>query len=419
MARLEYVHHQFFEGSLRGGELEWEKQGRKDAPGLPQIFLEDGRGWSEVNVWALDRAASGDVSTETVKRTMKHLCRYACFLEEAEIDWRHFPVRKEEQVLRRFRKHLVDAIRTGELSGATASNCITSVIQFYRFARAHHLVGTDSPLWEDRRVIVRYFDAVGFEKNAVRLSTDLKIPNRRRMSMRLEDGLLPLRAEHMSQLLAYSQQHVLEELHNMLIAGFFTGARVGTITTLSVSSLYSVREDPLTPGVFLLQVGPGTGIETKFSVRGELMVPSAVLDSLRLYATSTRRLLREARAERHLRDRLFLGRRAQPYTVAAVNRLVHEMRAQAVAAGLPFMHRFRFHQSRATFGTWLMEILLDAGARTDAVRIVRDAMLHKDERTTLGYINFLERQRPKRALADAFNEAFTGLRGRDWTNEAT
>jgi len=419
VARLEYVHHQFFEASLRDGELEWQRRERKDVANLPQIFLEDGRGWNEVNAWALDRAASGDVSEETVKRTMKHLCRYACFLEATGVDWRHFPVRKEEQVLRRFRKHLIDAIWTGELSGTTASNCIGAVIQFYRFARAHHLVGTDSALWEDRSVVVRYFDAVGFERSAVRLSTDLKIPNRQRIGKQLEDGLLPLRAEHMSQLLAYSQQHVLEELHLMFVAGFFTGARVGTITTLTVSSLHSVREDPLTPGVYLLRVGPGTGIATKFSVSGELMVPSAVLESFRLYATSTRRLLREARADHHLRDRLFIGRRAQPYTVSAVNRLVHEMRSRAVTAGLPFMHRFKFHQTRATFGTWLMEILLDAGAKTDAIRVVRDAMLHKDERTTLGYINFLERQRSKSTLAAAFNEAFTGLRDRDWSRAPT
>lgn len=205
----------------------------------------------------------------------------------------------------------------------------------------------------------------------------------------------------------------------MLVAGFFTGARVGTVTTLTVSSLHSAREDPLTPGIYLLRVGPGSGIATKFSVRGELMVPSAVLEALKDYATSPRRLLREAKADGEFRDRLFIGRRGQPYTVEAVDRLVHSMRVLAVSAGLRFMHSFKFHQTRATFGTWLMEILLDAGARTDAIRIVRDAMLHKDERTTFAYIRFIERQRSKSDLAAAFNEAFTGFKKRDWSNAPT
>lgn len=419
MARLEYIQHQFYEGSLRDDQLVRQRQARTDLPALPQIFWDDGRGWNEVNLWALERAASGEVSIETVKRAMKHLCRYAYFLEEVAVDWQHFPVRREDQVLRRFRKNLVDAISSGELSNATATNCINSVIQFYRFAEIHHLVGAQSPLWEERPLVVRYFDSAGFGRSAARISTDLRILNRRRIGFRLEDGILPLSSEHMTQLLAYSQKFATEELHLMLVAGFFTGARVGTITTMSVSSLHSAREDPLTPGVYLLRVGPGTGIATKFSVQGELMVPSAVLDELKKYATSTRRLLREARAAVEHRDRLFIGRRGQPYSVSAVDRLVHTMRVRAVAGGLRFMHRFKFHQTRATFGTWLMEILLDAGARTDAIRVVRDAMLHKDERTTFGYITFIERQRSKNELAAAFNEAFTGFRNRDWNNAPT
>lgn len=419
MARLEYIHHQFYEGSLRDDQLVWQQQDRTDLPALPQIFWDDGRGWNEANLWALERAASCEVSAETVKRVMKHLCRYAYFLEEAGIDWQHFPVRREEQALRKFRKNLIDSISTGEISSATAANCISCVIQFYRFAQVHHLVGAQSPLWEERPFVVRYVDSVGFARTAVRMGTDLRIPNRLRIGFRLEDGLLPLSSEHMTQLLSFSQKHVFEELHLMLVAGFFTGARVGTVTTMTVSSLHSAREDPLTPGIYLLRVGPGSGIATKFSVRGELMVPSSVLEELKNYATSTRRLLREAKAEGEVRDRLFIGRRGQPYTVEVVDRLVHSMRVRAVTAGLPFMHRFKFHQTRATFGTWLMEILLDAGARTDAIRIVRDAMLHKDERTTFGYITFLERQRSKGELAVAFNEAFTGFKNRDWSIATT
>ncbi|WP_375286987.1 tyrosine-type recombinase/integrase [Burkholderia pseudomallei] len=115
------------------------------------------------------------------------------------------------------------------------------------------------------------------------------------------------------------------------------------------------------------------------------MVPKAVLADLKTYASSTTRLLREAKAHRNDKNLLFLARSGRPYTVETVNRLVYEMRRRAVASGLQFMQRFRFHQSRATFGTWLMEILLDNKVKTSvAIRVVRDAMLHKDERTTFG-----------------------------------
>jgi integrase len=161
-------------------------------------------------------------------------------------------------------------------------------------------------------------------------------------------------------------------------------------------------------------VGPGTGVNTKFSVSGELWVPEALLTDLKTYASSTTRLLREAKADKRDKNLLFLARSGRPYTVETVNRLVYEMRRRAVTAGMHFMQRFRFHQSRATFGTWLMELLLECGAKTDAIRIVRDAMLHKDERTTFGYIKFLENTRAKGDVAAAFNTAFTGLRNRNW-----
>jgi integrase len=293
---------------------------------------------------------------------------------------------------------------------------MSTVIQFYRFADAHELVGADAPMWTDHVAVIPFYDAAGFKRTMVRLSSDLKIPNRKRLGTTLEEGLLPLRKEHMGELLAYTARHEIEELHLMLSTGFFTGARVGTVTTLTVTSLETAREDPITPGVYLLPVGPGTGVSTKFSVVGELMVPKTVLDELKAYASSTTRLLREAKAQPCDKNVLFLTRKGQPYTVETVNRLVYEMRKRAVASGLQFMQRFRFHQSRATFGTWLMELLLECGAKTDAIRLVRDAMLHKDEKTTFGYIKFLENTRAKKQAAVAFNEAFTGLLNRNWNN---
>jgi len=206
----------------------------------------------------------------------------------------------------------------------------------------------------------------------------------------------------------------------MLTTGFFTGARIGTIATLTVNSLYTARPDPTTPGIYLLPVGPGTGIATKFGVKGSLLVPHALLEDLKRYSTSAARLIREAKARVDHKASLFLTRKGGPYTVETADRLTYEMRQRAVAAGMQFMHRFRFHQSRATFGTWLMQLLLDCGFKpSDAVGIVRDAMLHKREATTFGYITFLETSRGKEKIATVFNEAFTGLKGRNWNESET
>ena len=255
---------------------------------------------------------------------------------------------------------------------------------------------------------------MGFKRTIVRLSSELSIPKRQRIGTVLEDGLLPLRAEHMTELLRYTAEHAVEELHRMLNVGFFSGARIGTIVTLTIASLETAREDPQAPGIYRLAVGPGTKISTKFSVRGEIMVPSAVLKDLKRYASSTRRLRRESKANKSDKDILFLTKSGKAYTVETVNRLVYEMRKKATSFGLNFVSRFKFHQSRATFGTWLMQLLLEADNKTDAIRTVRDALLHKDEKTTWGYIKFIENSKAKAHFASEFNAAFTGLSNRDW-----
>lgn len=415
MARLEFIFYHAYQAHLdETAELAWNLFPNKNINNLPQIFWDDGASWTAANLWALERSHDHRVDAETVKRTMKHLRTYAGFLDECATDWRHFPVKKDEQPLRKFRKHLIDRVGAGTLGISTAKNCMAAVIQFYRYADANNLVGISAPLWKDRLAVIPFFDSAGFKRTLTRLGSELSIPNRRRIGTILEDGLLPLRSDHMIDLMRYTSENEGEELHLMLATGFFTGARIGTITTLTLSALEAIRTDPHIAGVRLLNVGPGTGVATKFSVSGEIMIPDGVFAELKRYASSASRLLREAKAAPSDKNKLFLTRKGKPYTVETVNRLVYEMRKRAVAAGMKHFSSFKFHQTRATFGTWLMQLLLEAGNKTNAIRVVRDAMLHKDERTTLGYITFLENTRGKALFAAEFNRAFTGITQRNW-----
>jgi len=415
MARLDFISFTPHCVEVVNGELIVKANANASIPNLPQLFWQDGSGWIEVNLWAIERLSDGRIDFETVKRTMKHLRTYAEFLETRDFDWRHFPLRKPDQPLRKFRKWLLDEVKDSAVAISTASNCMAAVIQFYRYADANELVGAQAPMWQDRLAVIPLYDSTGFKRTIVRLSSELSIPKRQRVGTVLEDGLLPLRAAHMTELLRYTAEHAVEELHRMLSVGFFTGARIGTIVTLTLASLETAREDPQVPGIYCLAVGPGTKISTKGSVKGEILVPSAVLKDLKRYASSTSRLLREAKANQNDKQLLFLTKSGKAYSVDTVNRLVNEMRKKAVAFGLNFMQRFKFHQSRATFGTWLMQLLLNSGSKTDAIGIVRDAMLHKDEKTTLGYIKFLEDSRAKAYFASEFNAAFTGLSNRNWS----
>jgi hypothetical protein len=156
MARLEYINFEKFDVSLdESNQVQCLSSAKHSSPKLPQIFWNNATSWHEANLWSLDRTTVSRVDPETVKRNMKHLITYANFLEELKTDWRHFPTVKADRPLLRFKKYLIDRIADSSLNGSTAKNCMASVIQFYRFADMHDLVGNQSPMWTDRMAIIR------------------------------------------------------------------------------------------------------------------------------------------------------------------------------------------------------------------------------------------------------------------------
>ncbi len=415
MARLEYIEFNPWRDTHQLGTVSWEadKLARRIEK-LPQIYWRSGEGWAEANHWTLERAHSARSKPDTVKALAKHLHAYACFLEEHELDWRHFPQRLAERAVVRFRGRLIEQIDKGQLASSTARARISAVVQFYRHAHAHGFIATGSKLWNEKLVVMQHYDTVGFKRAIARVTTDLAIPNRRRPGVHLEEGLLPLSESHMTQLLTYTSTEESREIHLMLTLGFFTGARLATISSLRIENLEQAAPDPFMSGFFLMRVGPGTGVATKFNVEGDLLVPDFLLTALKEYAYSTRRLKREVRALPKDRSTLFLTTRSRPYGGGSVSRLMTDLRRETTRAELHFMARFKFHQTRATYGTWLMEIAVGVTTVAAAIELVKSAMLHKHESTTFSYIRFLEGAKGKQMAGRAFSEAFTGISKRSW-----
>lgn len=420
VANLEFIHFQPMREVLDGAAVRWERDGlARQVRQLPQIFWSSGEPWDEANHWALDKAThvtGGHIKTVTA--LMKHLAAYAEWLERTKLDWRHFPERIADRALVRFRGELIAQRDGGNISPSTATARMRALIQFYRHAKAYGFVGRQSPMWHDELVVVRYFDPVGFERTLTRLKADISIPNRVRPGLMLEDGLTPLQGDHAQALIRFTAAHGLDELHLMLSLGFLTGARLGSITTIAIHNLEAAMPDPSMAGFHRMPVGPGTGISTKFDVSGDLLVPAFLLDSLKSYAYSMDRLSRQAIAAPAHRGLLFLTARGNPYMPQSFNRLITDLRRRAVADGLKFMQTFKFHQSRCTYGTWLMELALRVADSAAAIAFVRDAMLHKSEATTLRYVRFIQQAPIKQLVSQEFSAAFAGVLNRDWNNFA-
>ncbi|KAB0651114.1 site-specific integrase [Acinetobacter bohemicus] len=414
MASLEFINYQPRSIQVKNNSISWKELKTKRIDRLPQIVWADNSTWAEANLWALEQATSSKCNIKTVRSNMSHLLAYAKWLESESIDWWHFPERESERCLVRFRGALIQARNLGELAPSTTSQRMSSVIRYYKWVREKGLISPDWPMWQDRFVGIKITNAFGLEHTLRVVSTDLAIPNRKVAgSIDLEDGLLPVSALGMKEILTLADERASEEFALMLRIGFFTGLRLGSITDLKVSTLQNATIIP-NVGLKMLSVGPGARppVATKFDVSGSVPIPTELVDTLLDYAMSTRRLKRQALASHKDQDILFLTRYGNTYSgdnSRAVNVEMSRFRTLGKDLGINVLRGFHFHRTRATYATELMKLALKLMSVSESIQFVREACLHKDEMTTMKYVRFIENNRVMKEVSDAFTLAFMGL----------
>ncbi len=195
--------------------------------------------------------------------------------------------------------------------------------------------------------------------------------------------------------------------------------RLGSICDLKIQSLE--RAAPTLPlkGFYALQlVQRSSASAHEIRCDWPVWIPEALRDELLEYAKGWRRMEREAKASPENRDLLFLTRFGNAYgrrgtdQSSAVNVEMSEFRKRGVKAELQVLRKFRFHQSRCTFGTELARLALSACADVAIViATVSDALLHgpNSEATTFKYIRFVQALPIKQALSNSFMAAFSGI----------
>lgn len=363
MASLEQINYWPHRAEIKNGFLHWAELKQKPIKGLPQIVWDNHSTWVEANLWALEQVASTKRDLKTVRSNMLHLLAYAKWLESESIPWWYFPERESERCLIRFRDALIFARNNGYLAPSTASQRMSTIIRFYKWALSRQLISPEWPMWNQRLVGINLTDSFGIEHTIRISSTDLSIPNRKVAgAIKLEEGLLPVSVSTMKEILALANRSASEELSLILRLGFFTGLRIGSITDLKVQTLHNAT---IVPDVGWRRLAVGSGakppVATKFGVSGSIIIPDELLQALIDYSMCTRRLKRQAVAQQENRDLLFLTRYGNSYggdNNRAINVEMSRLRTIAKKTGLRVMHGFYFHRTRATFATELMRLAL-------------------------------------------------------------
>ena len=418
MATLEYIRYTPHRWHLTSNQIAWIQLAHSEpVDGLPQIFWSDYTPWTEANLWARERASTGDTSIQTVQANLLALHAYANWLELSGTNWTDFPQKKADRCLIKYRGALVMARNAGYIAPSTASARMSVTVQFYRWIYKSGLISPEAAMWNERSVGIRISDTTGLERTVLVQSTDLAIPKRKAPGARLEDGLLPLSLSDRDSLLEFAAHHASDELQLMLALGFFCGMRLGTIADLKIETLENAAPDPATPELFRLAVGPGAHppVHTKGGATGQVYITKDLLNAVRAYFYSARRLKRQSIATEADRNVVFLTARGNRYAQhcanksSAINVQIHALRKRGEANGVHALRHFHFHQSRATYATELARLAISVAGAINAIALVREALLHKNESTSLQYIKFVETSPAKERANNAFSEAFLGL----------
>ncbi|MCQ4284810.1 site-specific integrase [Stutzerimonas stutzeri] len=418
MARLESVTYVPHRSEVIDASIKWlPTQLGSTIQDLPQVFWSTGIPWREANLWLMFQATSKNVDIRTVHNKAFCLHAYAQWLEQTKTNWWDFPWRESDRCLFRFRKFLIHSRNSSTIAPSTASQRIRVAVQFYRWLSSTKLISTDWPMWKERTIGIHFNDTFGFDRTLLVSTTDLAIPNRRAVGIRLEDGLIPVSARTRDSILNFAKAHASEELFLLLTCGFFTGMRIQTLADLRIETLERAIPDPAHPELLRLTVGPGASppVKTKFDVTGQIWISKVLLDRLWLYATSVRRLKRVAKASNENKNLLFLTRFGNPYAQrgtdksTAINVEMLGLRRTIYANNSKLLEGFKFHQTRCTFATQLARLAIANGGGISAIAIVKEALLHKDEATSLKYIKFVESTDLKSTIMDEFTRAFLGI----------
>lgn len=400
----------------------------------PIVLRGDGSPWDEANLYIfgkIDQALNPDMSTYSgIADDLVAFCRFLedVPLGEAPIDWRKFPAHQNAKPTFRYRGYLTHKIWAGDLKRTTAQRRMGCVVRFYRWLIEAKLLFPENPPWRDQEKLISVNADHGQRKVVKVTTTDLRIPIAKQSDPydgTIEDGgmLRPLPPEEQDWIV-----EALEALGNtemMLIHAFalLTGARIQTVLTVQLRHVLK----PVARGsTVVLDVGPGTGIDTKNDKNLSLHMPAWFYSSLQTYALSERARKRRLLAVGgdHEEQYLFLSHRNAPLYLSKSDRLYptrKEVRHRIAGQGirqymtefiLPYIQakydkdfKYRFHDLRASFGMNLVNHfvpLLESGevTYTEILNFVGTRLGHNSLVMTERYFKFGSHRKIIRRVQD-------------------
>ncbi|PSW43363.1 tyrosine-type recombinase/integrase [Photobacterium leiognathi] len=383
---------------------------------LPTLFSQDGVFNHEANSYLF--YLKGVKKAEDLSPCAQALRAYYQFLEDKGLNWDKFPPVKRLKPTYLYRSHLLKQIKQGELAHSTASVRMNQIVNYYKWLMHDGYLRVknekEAPFKMEFVSVQNSGMLAHISPTFIVETSDLRIKVPRDADSKNIRPLSPLSRNALGILTQHLPQ-TSEELRLQVLLAIDTGMRVEEVATLSLDALDTAT--PLTESQHRFEIllcPRSTGVQTKFLKTRTVEISSDLLQSLNQYRISERRLKRVTklnekieqlgndtspftqktieileRSERH--EPLFISQQGNPATGKIIESRWVEFRAEIKQAEPSFSHRF--HDLRATYGTYRLNDLLEAKLPVvDCMDLLMGWMGHKDESTTWKYLRFLKRK---------------------------
>ncbi|MCG9729776.1 tyrosine-type recombinase/integrase [Shewanella sp. Isolate13] len=395
---------------------------------LPTLFSQDGIFLCEPNSYffylkAIKRAK--DLSPSS-----RALLKYYQFLEDERLEWDHTPPIKRLKPTYLFRSYLLKLVKQDQLAYSTANAYMNHVKNFYLWAMHEEYLTINREQEAPFKIEIIQVQNQGTLAHIRPIisvnSSDLRIKVPKDSQSKNVRSLSPLSRESVA-LVASHLHHASQELKLLILLATQAGLRIEEASSLSLDALDSATPLVESEHRYEILLSPSkTGVKTKYGKDRHIEISAGLLNALDDYRISERRLHRANKlqakiesmnneelqtkqeviealelCERH--EPLFISEQGNPVTSRSTSSRWSDFRSLIQKTDPKFKHRF--HDLRATYGTFRLHDLLQSGlAEVECLELLMGWMGHKNERTTWKYLRYLKRKevfKEKFALLDS------------------
>jgi integrase len=410
---------------------------------LPTVIRDNGLPWDIGCLYLTYLTIHQLADPASIQKYAVHLSEFHNFCIECEIDPLLDTPIKRKKPISRFRDQLLASVRDGEITDKTANNKIGNIIRFYRWlidAQYHHF---NNPPFNNDSVLISYSKGSGSLGHKLVKSHDSRISTYPKSQLPSEDTIIddgrlrPLSLVEQEALMDILANNKNTEMSLIILFSLTTGARIQSVLTLRHKH-FRVETDP--DFSVPLAIGHGTSVDSKYSKKQVLIIPSFIQQKLRAYSHSERSRKRfEKYCElRHISPTieamnecyLFLSNRGHPFydgksdlftfdqsqertnlrSGDSVRKFIKQHIMPTMKARFGKQYHFQFHDLRATFGMNLVDAcnhLVDKSemAVSEVVSFVQSRMNHSDSKTTESYIYYRERNKQAKDIFEAYQNS--------------